>query len=107
MHIYEHMNDVLDIMWGNVMEADKYIRTAHELKDECRIYADWCKEMAARHMEFNTGGKAVYDRLKDRMHEDHEHAPHHAGILMILDRNMAKLNGYCAEMRSKIDAYSK
>ena len=60
MHMYEHMNDVLDIMWGNLMEAEKYIKQAHELHDECRMYADWCHAMATRHIEFNTDGKAVY-----------------------------------------------
>ena len=105
MHIYEHMNDVLDIMWGNLMEADKYIKEAHELKDECRTYADWCRDMAAKHIEFNTGGKNVYDRLKERLHEDHEHAEHHKGIVMILDRNMAKMNHLCAEIKAKMVEY--
>lgn len=105
MRIFEHMNDVLDIMWGNLMEADKYIREAHMLKDECRTYADWCKDMAAKHIEFNNGGKAVYDRLKERLHEDEEHKMHHAGIAMILDRNMAKLNHQCAEIKAKMSEY--
>ena len=105
MQIYEYMNDVLDVMWGNLMEADKYIRGAHELKDECRAMADWYKDMAMKHVEFNTAGKSIYERLKERMHEDHEHAEHHAGILMILDRNMAKLNHNCAEVKAKMEAY--
>ena len=105
MYIYEHMNDVLDIMWKNLMEADNYIDMAHELKDECRAYADWCKEMAAKHMEFNTGGRSVYERLKERMHEDHEHKEHHAGAVMVLDRNMAKLNQHCAELKAKMAEY--
>lgn len=105
MHIYEHMNDVLDIMWGNLMEADKYIGMAHELRDACRAYADWCKEMAAKHIEFNTTGRSVYDRLKERMHEDHEHAEHHKGVVMVLDRNLAKLNQHCAEIKAKMAEY--
>jgi len=105
MHMYEHMSDVLDIMWGNLMEADKYIKMAHELRDECRVYADWCKDMAMKHIEFNTGGKTVYERMRDKLHEDHEHAAHHEGILMILDRQMAKLSHNCAEIKSKMDAY--
>jgi hypothetical protein len=105
MKIYEHMNDVLDIMWGNLMEAEKYIKQAHELHDECRLYADWCHAMATKHIEFNTDGKAVYDRLKERMHEDHEHAEHHAGIVMILDRNMAKLTRHCSEIKAMMAMY--
>lgn len=105
MHMYEMMNDVLDIMWGNLMEADKYVKMAHELKDDCRTYADWCKEMAMKHMEFNTGGRNVFDRLKERLHEDHEHTQHHAGVMLILDRQMAKLNQHCAEIKAKMEAY--
>lgn len=105
MHIYEHMNDVLDIMWGNLMEADKYAGMAHELRDECRSYADWCKDMAMKHIEFNTAGKTAYERMREKLHEDHEHREHHAGILMILDRNLAKLNQHCAEVKAKVDAY--
>ncbi len=105
MHMYEHMNDVLDIMWGNLMEADKYVGMAHELKDECRAYADWCKEMAHKHIEFNSGGKTVYDRMKERLHEEHEHKEHHAGALLVLDRNMAKLHQHCAEIKAKMAEY--
>ena len=105
MHIYEHMSDVLDIMWGNLMEADKYIKEAHELRDECRTYADWCRDMAMKHIEFNTAGKGVFDRLKDRMREDTEHAAHHPGIMVILDRQMAKLHHAAAEIKVKMDAY--
>lgn len=105
MHIYEHMSDTMDVMWGNLMEADKYIREAHELKDECRTMADWYKDMALKHLEFNTGGKTVYERLKDQLKEDHEYTAHHEGIMMILDRQMAKLNHTCAEVKAKLEAY--
>lgn len=105
MKIYEHMNDVLDIMWGNLMEAEKYAKMAHELKDECRAYADWANSMAMRHIEFNTGGRTVYDRLKERMHEDHEEAGHQEGIVMILDRNLAKMNRLCAEIKAMTDMH--
>lgn len=105
MNIYEHMSDVLDIMWGNLMEADKYIKMAHKLREECRAYADWCKEMAGKHIEFNANGRNAYERLRERLHEDHEHKDHHAGVLLVLDRNMAKLNGYCAEIKAKLAEY--
>lgn len=107
MRTYEQMNDVLEIMWGNLMEADKYVKMAHELKDECRTFADWCKDMANKHIEFNATGKNVYERMKDKLGEDSEHADaaHHPGILLILDRQMAKLNQHGAEIRAKLDAY--
>lgn len=104
MHIYEYIDDTLEIMWGNVMEASKYAREAHEMKDECRAFADWSRDMAAKHLEFNTAGKAVYDRLKDRLHEGTE--PEHAkGLLMIFERQIHKLNRQHAEIKAMLDAY--
>ena len=58
-----------------------------------------------QHIEFNTGGRTVYDRLKERMHEDHEGAAHHEGIMLILDRNLAKMNRLSAEIKAMTDMH--
>ena len=104
MHIYEYIDDTLEIMWGNVMEASKYANEAHDMKDECRAFADWCRDMAMKHLEFNTAGKTVYDRLKDRLHEDTEHE-HAKGLMMVFERQMHKLNRQHAEIKAMLDTY--
>lgn len=105
MHIYEQMNDVLDIMWGNLMEADKYIKEAHDLKDTNRFYADWCKEMGMKHIEFNTNGKTVFDRMRDMLLNSQEHVDNSRAMVMIFDRQMAKLNRHCAEIKALMEMY--
>lgn len=102
---FERMNEVMDIMWGNVMEADKYIKEAHDTKDECRSYADWCREMAMKHLEFNTPGKGVFDRIKDMVATEHEHAPHIHGIMKVFDHQMHRLSRVTAEVKAMIDMY--
>ena len=104
MHIYEQIDDVVEIMWGNAMEAAKYAREAHELKEDCRAYADWCRDMSIKHLEFNTAGKAVYERMKERLHE-HGESEHAKGLLMVLDRQMNKLSRQHAETKAMLDAY--
>lgn len=54
-----------DIIEGNISEAEKYARKAHELRDENKAAADWCKEMAAAHLHFNDAGHAVVKKLID------------------------------------------
>lgn len=104
MKSYEMLSDVLDIMWSNLMEAEKYIREAHDLKDECRMYADWCREMAERHIEFNANGRALFDRLRDMMSEQ-ENIEHANAMAMIFDRQLAKLNRHCAEIKATLTMY--
>lgn len=52
-----------DIISGNLREARKYICKAYELKEECKPAADWCKEMAAKHLEFNGMGHALVKKM--------------------------------------------
>ena len=42
-----------DVISGNLREARKYIEKAYEMRESCRPVADWCRDMAARHLEFN------------------------------------------------------
>lgn len=107
MHIFEQMDDVLEIMWGNAMEADKYMRMACEMKEHCRNFAGWYRDMAAKHMEFNTAGRALFDRLREGLRADEADAAHSEGILMVYERQMAKLNRHCAQVRAMLDAYNK
>lgn len=102
---FERMNEVLDIMWGNVMEADKYIKEAHDMKDECRAYADWCRDMAAKHLEFNSTGRNVFDRVRDMVAAEHEHTAHMPGMMIVFDHQTHRLSRVSAEVKTMIDMY--
>ena len=52
-----------DIISGNLREARKYIGKAYELRESCRPAADWCKEMAVRHLEFNQIGHSMAKKM--------------------------------------------
>lgn len=39
-----------DIIAGNLREARKYIGKAYEMREACRPAADWCRDMAVRHL---------------------------------------------------------
>lgn len=53
----------LDIEERNLDEAEKYAKKAHALKLQSRPAADWCVEMAKRHLEFNDKGSVMLDQL--------------------------------------------
>ena len=105
MHTYDLMGDVIDTMWGNLMEAERYIKEAYEMKDSCRSYADWCRTMAVGHMNFNESAKPVYDRLHERLREEPEHAHEIHGIMAIMNRQWNKIAKHTAEINSMIASY--
>ena len=55
----------MESMGGNVREARKYAIKAYDLRDKNKAASDWCKEMAAAHLAFNTGGAALAKKLMD------------------------------------------
>lgn len=107
MHMLEKMDDVLEILWGNAMEADRYAQMACEMKERCRGAADWYRDMATKHLEFNAAGRTLFDRMRDEMRTDAKHAAHSEGALMVYEKQMAKLSRHCAQTRAMLDAYNK
>lgn len=107
MHMLEKMDDVLEILWGNAMEADRYAQMACEMKERCRGAADWYRDMATKHLEFNAAGRTLFDRMRDEMRTDANRASHSEGALMVYEKQLAKLSRYCAQTRAMLDAYNK
>ena len=52
-----------DILSGNLREARKYINQAYELRDTHQQAAEWCKDMAQKHLDFNTKGHELVKKL--------------------------------------------
>lgn len=57
----------------NLEEAERYAEKAHEFREEHKAAADWCVEMARKHIEFNEKGNSVLTQLCREME------PHMAG----------------------------
>lgn len=59
----------LDVAERNLEEAAKYAKKAHGMKLQYRIGADWCVEMAKRHLEFNERATLMLDQLCKELHD--------------------------------------
>lgn len=94
-----------DIIAGNLREARKYINKAYELREINKDAADWCKEMAAKHLEFNSKGHELSKKLiSDQQTSEHKSdlAPGMMAVYNELHADMIREN---AEILAMINAY--
>lgn len=89
----------------NVHEARQHIKKAHELREKCRMMADWYKEMAHRHLEFNTQGRAIYDRKMRDLLESQDAAEYIPGIKAAYNDWISDINEETAEVMAMITMY--
>lgn len=89
----------------NVHEAENHIKKAHELRDTCRMTADWYKEMAQRHLEFNNQGRALYDKQMRDLHEMPDAAEYIPGIKAAYNDWISDINEKTAEVMAMIQMY--
>lgn len=89
----------------NVSEAEQHIRKAHAMREECRMSADWYKEMAQRHLEFNTQGRAIYDRKMRDLIETQDAAEYVPGIKAAYNDWICDINNKTAEVMAMISMY--
>lgn len=61
----ERLEDNARIVRGNIAEAKSYAEKALAAKSMDRQEATWYAEMARRHMEFNTQGLLLVDRMAE------------------------------------------
>lgn len=59
----------LDVSEKNLEEAEKYAKLAHRLKMQYRPAADWCVEMAKKHLDFNINASIMLDQLCKELHD--------------------------------------
>lgn len=59
----EKIQWVMDVIAGNLREARGYIVKAYEMRDECREAAEWCRDMASKHLEFNAKGNEIVKKF--------------------------------------------
>ena len=105
MEIIQGIKRTTKAMSHNVNEAERHIKKAHELRDTCRMSADWDKEMAHRHLEFNSLGRALYDKqMRDLMELPgaEEYIP---GIKAAYNDWISDINAETAEVMAMIQMY--
>ena len=91
----------------NISEAREYMCKANALYDSNRQAADWCKEMAQAHMQFNATGFTLLKKSLDEFGADEKHvmlAPGVKAVYMAMHGDMLKET---AETRALIEMYGK
>ena len=92
-----------DILKANLHEARKYIDKAYELRDTHQQAAEWCKEMAMKHIEFNAKG---HDLVKKLIAEaETKQSPLGPGMMVVFNDIHADLIREQAEIAAMISAY--
>lgn len=96
---------VSDIIAGNIDEAQKYIGKAYELREVNRDAADWCKEMAAKHLDFNGKGHEIAKKLIAEYNASGKHSELAPGMQAVYNEIHADLIRRAAEVQGMIAAY--
>lgn len=104
---------ILKVMMHNIAEARDKIHKANEWKERNRGIADWHRQMAAAHLDFNSGAaQMARDGLREMSaahgHDHDEHEYHHIrGKCEAYEEWLEHIAPETAEVRAMIDAYGK
>lgn len=105
MEMVHYIKKTVKAMDHNLHEAEEHIRRAYDMRDKCSMSADWYKEMAHRHMEFNAMGRAIYDRKMRELSEMPEAAEYMPGIRAAYNDWVGDINEKAAEVAMMIQMY--
>ena len=105
MDTLHKLMEVADVIDENFHEAFEKMENAFHWREDCRQMADWQKEMATAHANFNvTGCSMVRAMLEQMMHEpEYEHVV--TGVKEMLTPMMAKWAKKQASLKAMIDSY--
>ena len=94
------------VIAGNIDEASRYIKHAYAMHDECRMAADWCRDMAATHLSFNQNGHELVKKLKESVSIPVDiHSHYTSGMSAVWEDRHAELMSEAAEVKAMIDNY--
>lgn len=86
-------------------EARKYICRAYELKETCKPAADWCKDMAAKHLEFNAKGHDLAKNLIADYAASGKHSDLAPGMQAVYNDLHCDMMRETAEIQTMISGY--
>lgn len=104
MLIIKNISKVID---GNVCEAEKYINKAYKAKDTNKALAEWYRDMASAHINFNTPGHAIVAKLIEAETSKIPPSEFSPGMLMLWEDMHAELTARTAEVKAMIDNFNK
>ena len=92
----------------NVREAQDKIMTAYRIKEQYPVEAEWYRDMARAHLEFNRNAHAlISDRITEYKNskEHAEHPEYAAGMMAVWEDKHADIVDDTARVRSMIDEF--
>lgn len=89
----------------NIHEAREKIEIAYKLRDTDKTAADWYRQMAAAHIEFNSTGHSAVAKLITEARAKMEHNPMLPGMLAVYDDMHAEVMKDSAEVSAMIQNY--
>lgn len=99
---------ILGVEEGNVAEAEKYVKKAHRMKHENKGVADWCIEMARKHLDFNDNrGDMMLDDLCQKFNEVAGGTELHTAMRQHVHNKRAWIAEETAEVRTMIEMYGR
>lgn len=109
----EEIRCIIKTMMHNIAEAREKIHKANEWKEKHRGIADWYKQMAAGHLDYNSGAMQMARSGLQEMRSEHSHGEDQ----QTMHRMLGKCDAYeewleqiapeIAEVRAMIEAYGK
>ena len=98
---------ILGVAEKNVEEAERYADKAHMFKDEHKGAADWCVEMAKRHLEFNEKGCTMLTQLCREMEQSAGESELCKAMKAHVAEKRAHLARETAEVKLKLELYDR
>lgn len=109
----EEIGCLLETMMHNIKEAQEKIHKAYEWKDKHRGIADWQKQMAAAHLDFNDGAdkmvRSGINEMRNGQHREHDQdmTERMRGRCDAYEEWLEQIAPEAAEVRAMIDAYGR
>lgn len=95
----------LDVAERNLEEAERYVKKAHALRMQYKPAADWCIEMAKRHLDFNGTANVLLDGLCREMGDATGEGDIRGAIRAAINERRERLAEDTAEVKAKINVY--
>ena len=89
----------------NIKEAREKIITAYSLRDKDRCAADWYRDMAVQHLDFNKTGHACVSRIISTLGTNHSEDRLYPGMMAVYEDMHADIIRETAEVRAMISEY--
>ena len=89
----------------NIHEAEEKIQTAYKLREKDRAVADWYRDMAVAHLNFNNTGHTIVARMIHEADAAMKDNPMLPGMKAVYAEMHADIVAEAAEVQGMISAY--